>query len=187
MDSTNLPSKISRAVGHYLVGLGVVPVGRCFNSRSRRPRDLTAGPVVDVAVMPGNPDPVLTGSDRFEVRVFILGTATKHPDDTNDETEAVEFDAMVGAVRDALMQSTDDQTLKETRRLINVAAYTMPVAVNETPEAIRFAANNADLENFTLTHWSDGVYGQTQVEDAHWAIVLSFHAAACETQLTGYT
>lgn len=180
MASTNLPSKLSRAICNYLVSEQVVPFDRAYPCTTRRKRTLDGGPIITVDVWPGNPEPILTGNDSFTVSLVIKGSAVKHPEDTNDETERIAFDAMVGAARDALMQTDDNQTLFYTVRAINTAAYTMPVAVDNSPAALQFAANNVDMADFAILHLYDFTYGQGKCEDCDWEIALQFKVTACE-------
>jgi len=115
-----------------------------------------------------------------------MGTAIKHPDDPNNETEAVEFDALVGAVRDALMQTEDGNTLRATAADINAAAYLMPVAVDESDAAVMFAVNNADMADFTLLDWIDSEFGEAEADGMDWSVVLKFETFACESKVEGY-
>lgn len=190
MASTNLISKISRAVAHYLVSATVVPFDRCYPMTTRRQRTLENGPIVSVLIPPGSPNPRLEGNFSFPVHVVIRGSAVKHPENPDDETERLAFDALVGACYDALMLADDsagqEGSLKETMRLINVAAYTMPIDSGGTEESAAFAVANADMDDFTITAWHNIIYGPGKAEDCDWEIVLGFECDACETKLTGY-
>ena len=187
MASTNLPGKLSRAVAQYLVTSGVAAADCVYTQNTRRPRTFANGPIVSVFALPGTPEPAMTGNDRFTLHLSIKGTAVNNPQDENDETERLAFDALVGAVRDAMMQSSSDNgRLDVTRSGINAAAATMPTAVDASAEAIALAQNNADMADFTLLALYDSTYGQGQAEDCDWEIVLQFSAACCESAITGY-
>lgn len=173
MASTNLPSKLSRAVCAYLVSAGAVLNSRCYPAFTRRLRTVENGPIVTVDVWPGTPDPVPTGDFRFSVHVAVKGTVVTEAEDT-DETERVEFDAAVGRVKDALMVSADGgQTLLATAELVNAAAYASAAV----------AAGNADLDDFTLLAWQNSTFGQGKAEDCLWEVVMQFECVACESKV----
>lgn len=187
MASTNLPSKLARAVAHYLVTTGdAVGRDRCFAGLNSIQRDLANGPIVTVLVAPGKPGPSRTGNRDFIVDVRIKGNGLNDPADPNEETARLAFDAQVGRVHDALMYGFSGQNYHPLVKSINTAAWTMPVAVDETAAAVRFATNHADMADFTLLHWEDWIYGQGTAEDCLWEIVLQFHATACETKISDF-
>ena len=103
---------------------------------------------------------------------LISGKAVLDPTVSNLETDRIAFDAQVGKVTAALM--TD-----YTRDYINTAAWNMPSSVDA-----EFAANNADMVDFTILEWYDNGDGQFDVEPGHFGTQLEFLATACESMIT---
>lgn len=184
---TNLPSKLSRAICAYLVTLGI-PQEQVFPQFSAKPRTFASGPIVTPLIYPGEPDPKFTGDRKFKVAVSIGGTITTNSGSEDaKEAQRVAFDAMVGQVYEALMQTdeNDDQTLDATRVAINAAGRAMAAAGTADQESAkepwRKAANNADMADFTVTQWNDSTFGAGEAKDCSWEIVIMFDASANES------
>lgn len=182
MASTNIISKLSRAIAAYLVSSGAVPDEHSHHIFSRKERKIDTAPIASVLPQVGQRDPAITGDDRFPVNISIRGSASPRSQSEHEELRRVEFDAQVGKVRDALMQADADDanSLKATARLINAAAYA---------KAAEDSEYNADLDDFTILAWYDGVIGpgKADEENCDWEIVLQFEAVCCESKLEGYT
>jgi hypothetical protein len=188
MDLTNLPSKLSRAIRFYLIQNGVGDPAHVFHMFDNRLRDLSVLPITIVTVGKGDPDAPFTGDNQYTVFVTTKFIELAQQTDTNSESYRVTFDAAVGAARMPLMQSDDNQTLKATYKAINAAAAMMPVTPpNPTADQIQFAANNADMADFTIMQWLEGYYGPGKAEDCSFEIVQVFQAIACEQTIEGYT
>lgn len=182
MASTNLPSKLSRAIANYLIVQGAITRARCYWFGCNRVRTLENGPIVLVEVWPGRPEPKLSGNSRFMVHIGVKGDFLKEPTDTNDETDRVAFDAVVGAVRDVLMFTDDDgQSFHGLIAAINTAAWAMP---DDSDPVL--AANNADMTDFTLMAWEDETYGQGRAEDCAIEIVMQFGCICCEKNIEDF-
>jgi hypothetical protein len=184
MAFTNLPSKLSRAIAAYLVAAGAVPAERCFPifTSRERPND---GPIVDVVPGVGQRSPALSGNFRFPINIIISGSAKRASHEggnpnTAKDTARIAFDAQVGAVREALMQTETNTDLKATAEMINAAAYA---------KAVADAESNGDLDELTIMDWYEGVFGPGKSEDDRhdWVMVVQFEADVAETKLTGYT
>lgn len=182
MASTCLPSKLSRAICAYLVSSGACTPLQAFPHFSTRRRNFDNGPIVTPMVLPGEPEPLATGDNRFKVHVSIKGSSSNDDTDEENDTNLIAFEELVGAVRDALMQSDDEVSLEATYKLINAAAYALPGQGDAKTQA-----RNADMINFTLMQWTDSTYGAGQAKDCDWEIVLMFNASAAESQIQGYT
>lgn len=182
---TNLASKLSRAICAYLVAqeISQEQVYPMFTAKTRK---FDNGPIVTPIVYPGKPDPAFSGTRRFQVAVSIKGTASHDLSDANAETERVEFDAFVGAVWEALMQTdeSDGQTLNATRDAINAAGAAMAVAGDAATEAAKEpwcqATNNTDMTDFSVLQWVDRDMGMGEARDCNWEMVLMFEVSAAE-------
>lgn len=189
-DLTNLPSKLSRAIRYYLIAQGVVSADDCYHAYDSRTINLQGGPVISVEIAPLNPDVPFTGNDEFKVHICVKGNAANQPNTSNPDAARLAFDALVGAARMQLMLSDDGcQSLHATYKAINAAAYLMPVDASSgtNPTQTQFAANNADMADFTITGWYNGIYGQGAAKDCEWEVVQVFTASCCESQIVGYT
>lgn len=182
----SLPSKLSRAIAGYLVSAGVGTNASTLPLFSNKAR-----PYPNVTVIParGNPEPATCGNYRFQINISVKGSNAKDPNSTNQEAGRVAFDALVKQAQESLMLSDDQQTLRATYRLINNAAHALAVAVDETPDAVQFAANNADMVDFTIIEWSDLGFalGTADEEGCSWEQVLIFDCICCASLIPGYT
>lgn len=179
MQATNIISKLSRAVSAFLVSRAAVPEEHCHHLFSWKERKLEVAPIVTVLPQIGQPDPPLSSDDGFTINVSIKGSASPRSESEHEELRRVEFDAQVGKVRDALMQSDDDgNSFKATARLINAAAYAKAAA---DPEY------NSDLNEFTVLAWRDGPIGPGKADEkgCDWEIVIQFEAVCCERKIEG--
>lgn len=180
---TNLPSKLSRAICAYLVSANI-DQKQVYPHYTAKERTFANGPIVTPMIYPGQPDPVLVGNKRFKVGIQIRGGEANDGSDGAGEAKRVEFDAFVGEVNEALMQSDNQQNLDFTAAAIKTAGRSLAVAGTPTQEADkedwRKAANNADMADFSITQWVDATIGAGEATDCKWEIVIMFDAAACE-------
>lgn len=183
---TNLPSKLSRAICAYLVSVGI-DQKKVYPEPTAKPRTFANGPIVTAKILPGQPDPKLTGDKRFKAGIQIKGTETNSGAVGAGEVQRVAFDAFVGQVNEALMQSDGDQTLRFTAAAINAAGRALATAGTADVEAAKEdwckAANNADMVDFTVTQWVDSTIGSGEASDCNWEIVIMFDATACESNV----
>lgn len=185
---TNLPSKLSRAICAYLVSVGI-DQDQVFPQFTATQRTFANGPIVTPLIFPGQPEPAFTGDKRFKVGVSIKGTETNSGAAGAGETLRVAFDALVGQVNEALMQTdeADGLTLKATMTAINEAGRELAVAGTDDEEAAktywRKQVNNADMADFTLTNWVDSTIGAGEAKDCSWEIVIMFDGSACESNV----
>ena len=187
---TSLPSKVVRAFRYYLVSSGAVTMAQSYHQWDSRARKFNNGdpstpnPIVDVWMRPVGPEEQYSGNDVFIVEVQVKFQATEQPSDAA-ESHRVLFDAQIGAVRQKLML-VDGQELIPTRQAINQAAYAMPTAADDAANGF-LAANQADMNDFTILSLYQDVYGSAKAEDANWAIVMRFKVSACESKVDGYS
>lgn len=185
-DETNLASKLSRAICAYLVSAGI-DQKQVYPQFTAKDRTFKNGPIVTPQIYPGQPLPKLTGNKRFKVGMQVKGPETNDGSAGAGEAQRVAFDAFVGKVNKALMQSDDDQTLRATATAINAAGRALATAgdqtVEEAKEDWRKAANNADMPDFTVTQWVDSTIGAGEASDCKWEIVIMFDADACESNV----
>lgn len=187
MDLTNLPDKLSRAVRFYLVNAGVVGAASAYHMFDVRERNFDNGPLVDVLILPGMPTPEFTGDDSYKVHVRVRFNAVAEMAEAASETARLAFSAQIGKVRQALMLSDDGQSFRATMRLINNAAYLMSTPFDGSDAAKTFAANNKDMDDFTVLAWYQDVYGPGSAKDVNWEVVQVFRAQCCESKIEGYT
>lgn len=190
---TSLPSKLVRAVRWYLIqqGFGGDQVFHHFDYRERKfVADKAGKPqrIIDVLLRPIGPDVVFTGNDDFILEIQISASVGDQLNPIDAEQLRADMDADVGAVREALMQSDDNgQTFAATYKAINAAAYTMPaVPPNADDYQTKFAALNADMDDFTILSWVNDVYGVARFDKTVSMVTMRFKCSACETKLTGY-
>lgn len=187
-DLTSLPSKVVRAFRFFLCDEGAVDPDHCYHKYDSRRREFNKLPIVTVTLLPIGPEEQYTGNDMFIVQVQTAFQALEQPDELSDQPR-MEFDAQVGRVRMALMQSDDNQqTLNYTRNAINAAAYTMSTAPDATPAGLRFAEVNADMDDFTLLSLYQDIYGNAidKSNEGIWIIEQRFKVSACESKIAGY-
>lgn len=178
----NLRSKLNRAIAAYLISKGV---GGPSDTGPANARTLSTYPRTTVRATIGKPEPPLTGNYRVPVHVSIKASATQEPDEPNLDIARKLFDERLANVFDALMQSDDDQTLRKTADDITAAGRALAVAVDASPEAVQFAANNADMVDFTLLGWYDGGFGdgEPDAEGNAWEEILIFEALCCASNV----
>lgn len=174
----NIRSKCSRAVCAYLISKGVGGWADTFHFRSRADR---AYPNTTVIPVGAKPEVMFTGNYRVTVFISIKGSAADKPDAVSEEAPRLAFEERFASTHDALMQTDDNQTLRLTSEDITAAGRAMAVAVDDSAEAIQFAADNADMADFTLFDWIDGGFGNGEANDegCDWEDVLIFDAVCC--------
>lgn len=188
-DLTSLPSKIVRAFRFYLVSSGAVDPAHCYHKYDSRARAFNKQPIVTVNLLPIGPEEQYSGNEMFIVQVQTAFQAAEQPDELAEQPRLA-FDAQVGQVRMAIMQSDDNQqTLNYTRNAINRAAYTMSTAPDNTAAGLRFALINADMDDFTLLALYQDIYGNAvdKSNEGIWIIEQRFRVSACEQKIEGYS
>jgi hypothetical protein len=186
-DLTNLPSKIVRAIRWYLVQGGVSTPERVYHTFDWRDRKFDGQPIVDVQMMPVGPDVKFTGDEEFLVEIQVKVQILPQPGAPNPEQPRIDFDAVVGEIRQLMMLSDQPgSNLIATLKLINAAAYTMSSALDNSPEGILFAESNADMNDFTIIKLTNEIYGRAKSEEVNCAVVQRFRVTACESKIDGY-
>lgn len=175
-------SKLERAIVAYLISVDCGDEEDIFHSMSMGTRGF---PNTTVLPVNGTPEPKFTGDYRIQVWVSIKGSASTGTDETNPLAGQVAFIQRVQQTWDALMQTDDEQTLRYTATAITAAGRALAVAVDASDEAIQFAANNADMADFTVIEWEDAGFGQGKADpQGHdWERVLMFSALAASANV----
>jgi hypothetical protein len=175
-------SKLNRALCAYLVSVGAGSAGDTTPANSGGGKGF---PNTTVQATLSKPEVPLTGLRRISVHVSIKGSAVLGVGEPNPEVARVNFDNRIAAVYDALMQSDDGQTLHATAALITAAGRALAVPVDASPEAALFAANNADMAEFTCQAWYDAGEGdgEAEGEGCAWEEVLLFEALVSDAAL----
>lgn len=168
-------SKLNRAIAAYLVSVGAGGPDDVSPANSRASKGY---PNTTVRATLSKPEVALTGLRRITVHISIKGSATQNPKEPNSDVARLNFDKRVGDAEDALMQSADGQSLRETARLITAAGRALAVAVDGSDEAVLLAANNADMVDFTCSGWYDAGEGdgEAEGEGCSWEEILIFEA-----------
>lgn len=184
---SNLRSKLDRAICAWLVNQLVGGVDNILPFASVK---ISPYPNVEVHSTLSKPDPDFSGNRRVQVQISIKGSATKDPNNPDSENPRIQFDNLVAAVGDALMQTDDNGvSLNATARGITTAGRAL--AVDSTngaiPAAVQFAKDNADMVNFTCQMWIDAGEGDGEIdadeEGCSWNEVLMFEALACPSNV----
>ena len=185
-DLTNLSSKVVRAFWWYLINKGAVDITRCYHTFDSRARAFNGQPIVDVQMRPIGPEALFSGDDQFVVEIQVKQNFVVQPNEPNSDAQRLQFDAMVGQIRQLIMLSDDGGvSLKPARDAINALAWTMPVdASNGTdPEQVLFASNHADMADFTIQKLLPDINGVASAADCNMAVVQRFKVTACEMKI----
>jgi hypothetical protein len=140
---SNLRSKLNRAITAYLVSVG----GDCGTIANIFPANIASDktyPNTTVRATLSQPEVQMTGIRRIRVHIEIKGQPSGDPSEADIEKARVDFDKRVSATEDAMMQTEDGETFRETARLITAAGR----ALATNPDAT-IAANDADMVDFT--------------------------------------
>ena len=177
-----LRSKLTRAVTAYLISVGA---GSASDTTPERSTGENPYPNTTVRADASRPEIQMTGIRRIMLHISIKGSASQVPDEPNPDVARLAFDARCGVTYDALMQTDDGQTLNATCALITAAGRAMATAVDATPTAIQFAANNADMADFTLQALYDMGEGDGSADanGCDWEEILLFEAVCSPSAL----
>lgn len=169
----NVPSKLERAIVAYLITQGAGTITDVFPSRAVAARDFPNTTVIPVR---GVPVALFTGNYTFTVHILIAGSATLPTGESNPDTAWVQFEQRVAATNDAMMMSTDGQTLFATAAAITAAGRALA-----TGGTTQQQANNKDMADFTCLQVVDGGYGNGDARSAgcDWLEVITFNIDAC--------
>jgi hypothetical protein len=149
-------SKLNRAICAYLVSVGA---GGPEDTVPANSGGSQGYPNTTVHATLSKPEILLTGIRRITTHVSIKGSAVVAVGEPNADVARKNFDDRVAAVEDALMQSDDGQSLRATAVAITAAGRALATPVDISPEAAQFAANNADMVDFSCQAWYDGGEG----------------------------
>jgi hypothetical protein len=138
-------------------------------------------PITIIRPAKGTPEVPLTGLLRVVVLVTIMGSATHGEGEPNPDLARVNFDARVAQTFDALMQTSDGQTLNATAQAITTAGRALATAVDASAEGVQLASNNADMADFTCAAVYDGGFEDTEpdAEGCSWCETLVFEMVCC--------
>lgn len=179
----NLRSKLDRAICAFLTSQGT---GSVVDIVPTVKGTIAQFPITIVHSTVLRPYPVMTGDYRGEVHISIRGSAVLAQTEPNLDRGRIDFDKRIAQTMDALMQTNDNATLVYTAQQITLAGQAMAVAADASPAAIAFAANNADMADFTCINWFDGGFGDGQPDESgcNWEEILIFDAICCGNALS---
>lgn len=171
----NIRSKHNRAIVAYLISQGI---GSNDDTTPANSVGSNTYPRTTVRSMIAKPNPNHTGDYRITTHISIKGTATNKANEPNPEQARVEFDKRVGQTCDALMMTDNNINLKFTASSITTAGRALAVAIDASGAAILFAANNADMADYTCDQWYDGGSGDGEPDEQGTAFeeILIFEA-----------
>lgn len=172
-----LRSKLDRAIAAYLVSVGA----GSFNDVAPGNTNTAKGyPNTAVRSTISRPEVQLTGLRRITVHISIKGSAVTAPLEPNQEAPRLVFDRRVSDTADAMAMSDDDQTFRATARAITDAGRALAVLFDDSPEAALFAANNADMADFTCQAVYDAGEGDgpADEEGCAWEEILMYEILA---------
>lgn len=112
----------------------------------------------------------------------------------NKANPRIQFDARVATTGDALVQKYADpadghtMTLQATADDITSIGNALAVDASNgaDPDQVQFAANNADMADFTLQGWFEKGFGRGTADDGgnNWERVLMFDAVCCASKIS---
>lgn len=179
----NLRSKLNRALVAYLVSQSAGDAASVVPFASRLPKEFNAdGVVTIVRARMGRPDTKFTGNYSITAHLIIRGSAAQDPSaaEPGDEAARKAFDERIAKTYDAMMQSSDGQTLRWTAYEISDQGRAL---------ATSSPADNADMADFTVLRVEDGGFGDPDPneQDHIWEEVLVFEITCCASNIPGYT
>lgn len=178
-------SKLSRAICAYLISAGCGSVADVLPYESTTEKTY---PNTTVKATISKPDPDFTGNRRIPVHISIKGSASLLNGETDLQQPRIQFDGRVMQTMDALMQTADNQTLLATAALITAAGRAMAIDASNGANAAQaqFAADNADMADFTCINWFEAGEGEGEADGdgCSWEEVLMFEAIACSSALS---
>lgn len=193
MSYSNLDSKASRAVWAYLFTLASGAAGTkddIFHAYDSRDQEALPRTIVDVGQ--ARPDVDFVGNFEIPILIRIVASASAPIQNAgqaavNPDAARLAFDARVAATVDALCISDQGGVdLAATARLLNTAGRALATAADGSADAIAFAANHADMADFTCTMWK-GNQGFQKInadpETATWAKVILFTGVFCSANV----
>ena len=174
----NVRSKLARAVCAYLQSQN------CGSFADVVPYEFDRNvlyPITIIRPAKGTPEVPLTGMLRVMVLVTIMGSATHGEGEPNPDLARVNFDSRVAQTFDALMQTSDGQTLRATAQAITDAGRALATAVDASAAGVQLAANNADMADFTCFDVYDAGFENTDPdsEGCSWCETLVFEMVCC--------
>ena len=181
---TTLRSKLNRAICAYLVSQGA---GSTKDTQPSFTQSTLAFPNTTVRATTGTPDPPFTGNYRIQVWISIKGSASESTTEPNPDLRREEFDNRIATVADALMTGNGYNSLSDTANAITAAGRALATVIDPNdPASVQFAANNADMVDFTLIQWIDRGFGDGQADsqDCTWEEILIFEAYCCSSNVS---
>lgn len=192
----NVRSKLTRAVAAYLIDMGCgTPADVTAANYGSFTQDKTY-PNTTITGEMGVEEAFPAGNQRITLRVKIRGSASAQDGDPGAQSPRVNFDARCAATNDALrMCAPGDFGLRATaysgtsgNPSITASGRAMAVAQSADPAAIQFAADNADMADFTCQEWfpKGSADGEPDGQNFAWEEILVFEAICCGKALEGY-
>lgn len=170
--------KLERAVVAYLISKSVGTVTDTFPSLSVGARTY---PLTTVMAVNGQEDPDWTGNTRITLWVSVKGSASQDANAADIQAQIKAFYQRVASVWDALRQTSNGNDLSATALDITTVGRATAVAVDGSAAAIKFAADNADMVDFTVLQWAAIGFGQPKADEGGnaWERILQFTVLCC--------
>jgi hypothetical protein len=173
-----LRSKVNRAIAAYLISAGA---GSTTDTVPANTKTVKVYPNTTVKATLSLPEVHFVALRRVKVHISIKGSATQDPTETDLDAPRKLFDDRVSQVYDAMMQTSDNQTLHATALLITSAGRALAVSQQPgNPASDQVAADNADMVDFSL----QAVYdmgegdGEPSEDGTSWEEILMFDVLA---------
>ena len=174
MATTDLQSKINRAVRAWLVSQNAVAATQCIAAPASFGRTL---PLTVIETGDGMAILEQPGNFHFaDVRITMEDSAAVQPNMADPQTPRANANAHWTAVANALSQSNDNYTLLYTAQQITIAGRAL---------ATSNPADDADMADFTMLWWEPAMQGSAKkAEDGtFWQREIAFGCIACNTAL----
>lgn len=178
----SLRSKVDRAVVAYLKSQGVADHIYPFNYSGTREFPSVTVKAGRPRGMPSTSEVKYSGDYRFLVTINVQHQGNVQEGE-DSEKNRVALDELTKAVYEALMQSADSgpnqNNLKATAALIQAAGRAL-----KTNPITAIANNNADMDEFSMTHWEESALDADVNEDGNAFIeILLFECVACASNV----
>lgn len=177
---SNLDDKLTRAIAAYLRSVGIGTTDNIVSHLTNQPRVIPPEGLISVLCGDGDAPGDQPGNIRFPVTVML-----KFPgiDDPNAAASAeIAARQRQAAINDKLLLSDDTHTIRYTAAQITAVGRSLAVS-DGTEEGDTFAAENADMVDFTLIWWESTGFTTPTQEPAHFVSAAHFSALCCASNI----
>lgn len=174
----NLDEKLTRSIAAYLRSVGLGNTENIVSQVTNQARTVSAEGLTTVTC--GDPQPAdgQPGNFWFDVMVELKFPSVQDPNDSNPRTQEVAARQRQAAINDQLNLSDDEHTLHYTAIQIHTAGRALAVS-DGTAEGDTFAAENADMVDFTVIWWEATGFSTPQQQAQYFVSDARFRALCC--------